>query len=401
MNWIGRSDKPLIAGLTVALLVVFSKQVRGLLDFARDVEQTSGVALLLPLIILTVVFFFQQHGKRQEEKARAALAEAETREAQERAAELEQLVVFGQALGRSLDLGAIRDVVLQHLATLTGTTEAQVVIHRDDGQWQMFVDFAQRDGREVPEALQALAEREAATFSRASGGQPVEAAGVLWWPMAAGGDLIGFLGVPEAHGRKLGPRDRVQATAATLLAISLRTARLFGQVKESSLKDGLTGCFNRTHGLEVIDIELRRARRSRQPLSLIMFDIDRFKTLNDQYGHLCGDRVLATVGQTMRDLLRSSDLKCRYGGEEFLILLPETPVEGARRVADTLRRELSDRPVFWQNEPLTITASFGVAAASTGETDVSAFISRADAALYQAKDQGRNRVCLSAQAAVV
>src|SRR5262245_24346850 len=143
MNWIGRSDKPLIAGLTVAVLLVFSKQVRALLDFARDVEQTSGVALLLPLIILTVVFLFQQASKRQEAKARAALAEAESREAQERAAELEQLVVFGQALGRSLDLGAIRDVALQHLGTLTGTTEAQVVIRRD-GHWQMFVDLAQQ-----------------------------------------------------------------------------------------------------------------------------------------------------------------------------------------------------------------------------------------------------------------
>jgi len=399
MNWIGRSDRPLIAGLTVALLVVFSRQVRGLLDFARDVETTSGVALLLPLIILTVVFFFQQHGKRQEAKARAALAEAETREAQERAAELEQLVVFGQALGRSLDLGAIRDVVLQHLATLTGTREAQVVIHRDE-HWQMFVDLAQRDGREVPEALQQLAERDGATFTRTSGEKPVEAAGLMWWPMVAGGDLVGFLGVPEAHGRMAGPRARVQATAATLLAISLRTARLFGQVKESSLKDGLTGCFNRTHGVEVIEVELRRARRSRQPLSLIMFDIDRFKGVNDQYGHLCGDRVLAAVGQTMRDLLRSSDLKCRYGGEEFLVLLPETPVEGARRVADTLRRELSDRPVFWHNEPLTITASFGVAAANAGETDVMGFVGRADAALYQAKEQGRNRVCLAAQPAL-
>jgi diguanylate cyclase (GGDEF)-like protein len=262
------------------------------------------------------------------------------------------------------------------------------------------VNLGQQDLREVPEALQALTERESANLTSASAAQRVAVAGFLWWPMVAGGDLIGFLGVPEAHGLALGPRDRVQATAATLLAISLRTARLFGQVKESSLKDGLTGCFNRTHALEVIDIELRRARRSRQPLCLIMFDLDRFKAVNDRHGHLCGDRVLAAVGQTMRELLRTSDLKCRYGGEEFLVLLPETPVEGARRVADTLRRELSERPIFWQNEPLNVTASFGVAAAHSAETDVSAFISRADAALYQAKEQGRNRVCLSTQPAV-
>ena len=399
MNWIGRSDTPLIAGLTVAALLIFSRQVRALLELARDVEQRAGVALLLPLIILTVVFLFQQHGKRQEAKARAAVAEAETREAQARAAELERLVVFGQALARSLDLGAIRDVVLQHLAALTGTTEAQVVIRRD-GNWHVFVDLAGLDGREVSEALRSTADRISADLAKGSAANTFTAAGLLWWPMAAGGDLVGFLGVPEAHGPTLGSQDRVQATAATLLGISVRTARLFGQVKESSLKDGLTGCFNRTHALEVIEIELRRARRSRQPTSLIMFDLDRFKAVNDQHGHLCGDRVLGAVGQTMRELLRSSDLKCRYGGEEFLVLLPETPAEGARRVADTLRRELAERPIYWHNEPLNVTASFGVAAANPAETDANAFIGRADSALYQAKEQGRNRVCLAAQPAV-
>ena len=123
-------------------------------------------------------------------------------------------------------------------------------------------------------------------------------------------------------------------------------------MRENSLRDGLTGCFNRTHALEVIDTELRRARRSQTPVSLIMFDIDRFKDINDRYGHLCGDAVLAAVGARMREVLRGSDLKCRYGGEEFLVLLPETPLEGAKRVADTLRRELAEMPITWKGETI-------------------------------------------------
>ena len=121
-------------------------------------------------------------------------------------------------------------------------------------------------------------------------------------------------------------------------------------MRENSLRDGLTGCFNRTHAIEVIDTELRRARRSQAPVSLIMFDIDHFKEINDRYGHLCGDAVLAAVGARMRDVLRGSDLKCRYGGEEFLVLLPETPLEGAKRVAETLRRELADMQIAWKDE---------------------------------------------------
>jgi diguanylate cyclase (GGDEF)-like protein len=189
--------------------------------------------------------------------------------------------------------------------------------------------------------------------------------------------------------------------AGALLAISIRNAELFHDVRENSLRDGLTGCFNRTHALDVIDTELRRARRSQAPVSLILFDLDRFKEINDRCGHLCGDAVLAAVGSKMREVLRGSDLKCRYGGEEFLVLLPETPIEGAKRVAETLRRELAEMPVNWKGEAIAVTASFGVTVAMPAEIDGKALIARADAALYRAKDQGRNCVRLSTEPVVV
>jgi diguanylate cyclase (GGDEF)-like protein len=208
------------------------------------------------------------------------------------------------------------------------------------------------------------------------------------------------LGIPESGGAFTPARTRVLEMAGALLAISLRNAQLFHEVRDNSLRDGLTGCFNRTHALEVIDTELRRARRSKMPVAIIMFDIDHFKDVNDRYGHLCGDMVLAAVASKMRDVLRGSDLKCRYGGEEFLVLLPETPLEGAKRVADTLRSDIAAMPITWKDETVSITASFGVSLALPTETDAQAIIGRADAALYLAKDQGRNCVRLSIESAV-
>src|SRR4030095_1392787 len=99
----------------------------------------------------------------------------------------------------------------------------------------------------------------------------------------------------------------------------------------------------RRHSMEVMDSELRRARRSRGSFSVVMFDIDHFKSINDRVGHLCGDAVLAQVGHRMKAVLRGSDVKCRYGGEEFLVLLPDTTPAGARRVADLLRTKLEER----------------------------------------------------------
>src|SRR5262249_42606994 len=120
----------------------------------------------------------------------------------------------------------------------------------------------------------------------------------------------------------------------------------------------------------------------------------------DRYGHLCGDAVLAAVGAHMRTALRASDLKCRYGGEEFVVVLPETPLDGARCVAETLRRELADMPIDWNGETLHIGASFGVTAVQSHETDGQAIIGRADQAMYRAKEHGRNCVCLLTETAI-
>jgi diguanylate cyclase (GGDEF)-like protein len=398
MSVIGRQDRLLLGGLAVALIVVAAKPIRYLLDLARDVERSSGLALIPALLILTVVFVFHQQGKRQEARACAAAAEADARQAGTRAAEMERLVTFGQALGRSLDVEAIRDVVLQHLPRLSGSDNGWVLL-RSGGQWRPLVGTGHENRRDLEAAREHVAE-QALVAAGAWSTAATMVDGHLCLPLNAAGHPVGILGIPDG-GEDIAARQRILEMAAALLAISLRNAQLFDELRENSLRDGLTGCFNRTHAIDVIDTELRRARRSQLPVSLIMFDLDHFKDINDRYGHLCGDSVLAAVGAKMREVLRGSDVKCRYGGEEFLVLLPETPIEGAKRVADTLRRELAELPVGWKGDVVRVTASFGVSVATMSEVDPAALIARADAALYRAKDQGRNCVRLSMDVAVV
>ena len=398
MNFVERQDRVLLGGLAVAMIVLFARPIRYLLDLARDVERSSGLALVPVLIILMGLFLFHQQSKRLEAKSRAAAAEAAALQAGTRATEMERLVNFGQALGRSLDLDTIRDVVGQHLPKLAGTDDAWVLL-RSGSQWQALVGTARESRRDIERTRQDIVDHALITGG-AWASDAIAGDGHLCIPMTAGGHPVGVFGIPNVAGPFTVERKRVLTMAGALLAISLRNAQLFHDVRENSLRDGLTGCFNRTHALDVIDTELRRARRAQTPVSLIMFDIDRFKDVNDRHGHLCGDAVLAAVGVRMREVLRGSDLKCRYGGEEFLVLLPETPIEGAKRVADTLRRELADMPVNWKGEAVAVTASFGVSVALPSEIDSKALIGRADAALYRAKDQGRNCVRLSMETAV-
>lgn len=391
MKLFGPQDLSLIGALTAALIVIFSSPILRMLDYAREIERQSGLTLIPALALLMVAFLFHQYRRNAQEQAKADAAEAATRAAQHRAAELERLVSFGQSLGRSLDFESIRVAIGSHLHELAGTDKIWVLV-REGNKWQALSG----DTRGAEQVLQwdDLAEQLLAGADQA----PAEpsAPRTIGIPLIVGGTAMGVLGVTTAAGQLPADKRRILEAAAALLAVSVKNAQLFREVKENSVRDTLTGCFTRGHSLDMIDAELRRARRSETPLTLILFDLDHFKDVNDRHGHLCGDAVLSAVGRRMKDVLRGSDLKCRYGGEEFLVLLPETPLHGARRVAETLRKEIADRPVLWAGEALTVTASFGLAQTLPGEVNVQAVIARADQALYRAKDDGRNCVRIAA-----
>lgn len=162
---------------------------------------------------------------------------------------------------------------------------------------------------------------------------------------------------------------------------------------EQSITDFLTGLYNRRHFVEISQKYFQIALRQHQPLSIMMIDIDSFKAINDTYGHVFGDRVIASVADSIRENTRDSDLTARYGGEEFIVLLPATDVDEAYDVAERVRHEVESIPVEYENGTLIhITVSIGLSHLHPSKDDeIDKIILRADQALYEAKNAGRNR----------
>lgn len=161
------------------------------------------------------------------------------------------------------------------------------------------------------------------------------------------------------------------------------------RLKTLAREDPLTDTFNRRHFIEVARVEWSRAQRYELPLSLIVIDVDYFKTINDSYGHAVGDEVLVNLAGILHTSLRSSDILARYGGEEFVVLLPETKPQEAIRVAERIRRSVEKAP---QDVFAGATISAGVSAATAEMEDLDELLRHADEALYSAKESGRNRV---------
>lgn len=159
--------------------------------------------------------------------------------------------------------------------------------------------------------------------------------------------------------------------------------------------DPLTGALNRRCFFELAVAELRRAARYARPLTIALVDIDRFKVINDTHGHAVGDAVLSDFVRLCREVLREQDLMCRYGGEEFALLLPETDPAGARHMAERLCAAAASRAVAIDDDTIGFTISIGVALCEPGAEDIDRSLARADAALYQAKIGGRNRVAVA------
>jgi two-component system cell cycle response regulator len=159
------------------------------------------------------------------------------------------------------------------------------------------------------------------------------------------------------------------------------------------MRDGLTEIFNKRKYEEEVEREVARASRYTRPLTMILFDLDHFKAVNDTYGHLCGDFVLKQVAERVRTSLRQEQIFARVGGEEFVVLCPETNCENGRRLAEKLRERIASEPITYAGFQVAVTCSFGVADLSAGMTDGVALYEAADRALYEAKQAGRDRVC--------
>ena len=216
----------------------------------------------------------------------------------------------------------------------------------------------------------------------------------------AGASVLAIEPVSAVEARGVSYRRRLLIAAVLTLALAagLATrlgrplARMFGELTDQAERDSLTGLANRRVLDERLEEELDRSRRYGTHLSLILVDIDNFKSVNDRYGHQCGDDVLRGVAPVFGNSLRELDLAGRFGGEEFALVLPGTPVASALRVAEQIRRALAKVTVVGPGgELIGVTASFG-AAEFPANTSVGSLVEAADRALYQAKRDGKDRV---------
>lgn len=229
-------------------------------------------------------------------------------------------------------------------------------------------------------------------------GMAPEAGRVVMMPLKAGGSDFGTLALLTPEPVRLARQQRdVLRSAVNHLGLALKNALLYREVKLRADHDGLTRIYNRRFFDERLVEELHRAQRYGHDISLLMFDLDYFKAVNDTYGHQAGDMVLKEVGALLTDTLRATDFAARYGGEEFAVILPHTDEEHAWLLAERLRQRVQKLAFKHGDKHFQVTTSIGVASLTPGgfkrNTDL---VSEADRALYLAKASGRNVVCTTA-----
>ena len=390
MRLITRNDASLSVALIAAAVILFQQPLHDVLDAVEAIETRFRLDLLPALILLVVAFSFHQYRKRLQVRAEARAAADDAAHARRQTRAFQQLVALSHALGNALDdRTSLHQALWKHLPVVVGERPFWVLIRQNDA-WDAVVHDAAADPRPV-DALEQLANR---TLGGSSAASTAADSSDLCFPMLVGGAVVGVLGVRHQPALSEDHRTAIDAAAA-MIAIALKNMQLFADTRDKSVRDGLTGCFNRSHGLAVLEAELRRSRRTRAPLSILMLDVDEFKTVNDRFGHLAGDSLLQAIGAQLEGMLRRTDVRCRFGGDEFLVILPETPSLGAQQVAEGLRQTLAAVRPRIPNAAAAVTVSIGIAAAVPGELDPEAFIARADRALYHAKRGGRNQAVLA------
>ncbi|MBK8891445.1 MAG: GGDEF domain-containing protein [Dechloromonas sp.] len=210
-------------------------------------------------------------------------------------------------------------------------------------------------------------------------------------------DIIAILNEALAHTRALHAADEVATARAQVAAAEHHIEQLKNELELARRlvhEDPLSGALNRRGLDDALAREAARAERNGTPLCVAMIDIDNFKQVNDSFGHQVGDMVLVHLVAVIKETIRTQDLIGRYGGEEFLLLLPDSGIDEAVVVADRLRKRLAEKPLAWGSQRLFVAFSAGVAARLAGET-TDALIRRADQALYQAKQAGKDRAIVA------
>lgn len=315
----------------------------------------------------------------------------------------EGISAIGEALAAHLELGPLAESAIHELTMRTGIDGAALLVV-NSGRVDLIGSLGIRDASGLAEsdAVQNVIRSQQARVLHlppevALTGTVVTfvPAEVRVLPVGHGVTAVGVLVLAAAR-----PMDREAVTIAQSalpgLAVALTNALSHQDLKRVAVLDPLTSVYNRRFGIERLKEELARAERSRDPLGLLMLDLDHFKSFNDTYGHVAGDRVLQAAVSATRLVLRDGDVLVRYGGEEFLVILPGAGRRDLTDMAERIRRSISEAEIALGRNRLSITVSIGGAGLPDHAVrDPVALIGIADEALYTAKTAGRNRAVIA------
>jgi two-component system, cell cycle response regulator len=338
--------------------------------------------------------------------AAAAFSSVNERTLRHSRAQLETLVQLGTDLERAHRFDEVMEALVHHSCSRLGFARAAVLVRRGD-RWHGVVDdgtmvtlLETADGP-APLVWEAW-ERGAPILVRALDDDLLDAvlpaaSNVIVAPVIAEDETIGVaVGEWGGDADASMPSLTVQAFAQSAMhtALALRNAALLDEVERLATRDGLTGLANRRLFEESLERETARSSRLRTPLSLLILDVDHFKQINDTYGHPAGDAVLREIGTAVAGSTKAFDVAARYGGDEFVVLLPGCTAVDASGVADRVRSEIAHQVI-----DLPVTVSVGVATMPDNALDAERLVAAADGALYEAKRSGRDRTHASTRTA--
>ncbi|MEA9793896.1 diguanylate cyclase [Xanthomonas campestris pv. raphani] len=380
-------------------------------DSARWVLWMTAIGILSGLLVMVLAYRLlsrelARRVRAEEEASTSSTRLAESFSTLERtSAGLEALARYSGLLQNCRNAEEALEITARTIAPLVPGVSGAVYLlraSRDRAEqvaaWGTLADGER--GNIAPDECWALRRDRTHLVEDASVGMVCQHAGVnlpphastVCIPLSAQGTQLGMLALRGDNAQELASLTVAEA-AAEQLSLALHNLRLRETLRQQSIRDPLTGLFNRRYLEEALNHELSRCTRRVQPLSVLMLDVDHFKQFNDLHGHSGGDRVLAAIGELLLAQTRGEDICCRYGGEELTIILPEVDLATASAMAEKLRAGIDGLQVMADGVSLPkITASFGVATFPGHAGNAAQLLRKADEALYRAKQAGRNQV---------